>query len=522
MGLTSVDYIVIVVYLAGVAVAGILAAGRQKSTSDYFLGGHRIPWWAVLFSVVATETSTLTFISVPAVAYGGNMTFLQITLGYIAGRITVALIFLPRYYEGELSTAYQFLGKRFGDSMRNITSSTFMVTRLLADGVRLFATAIPLAVILRMGGGFAGLTDLQIYLLSIIAIAGVTMVYTFIGGIKAVVWMDVIQMTVYIGGALIAVGIILTHLPNGLRSALSLAGESGKLETIRFGFDMSFREFIATPYTFFTALIGGGIFSVASHGTDQLIVQRLLTTRDLRNSQKALIGSGFVILFQFALFLFIGILLYGFYDGQSVAQLGLTNTDEIFAKFIVEELPIGLSGLIVAALFAAAMSSLSSSLNSLASATTLDLYKPYFGKDDSPEKELKISRFITIIWGLILTGAAFLFAVIQLGAEGEQPAVVELGLSIASYTYGGLLGAFALGILFKRPERLDAVVGFFAGLVTLLFLVKGPVQNLLPGEGLAIAWPLYTVVGSLVVVLVGNASRIIREQMLKREENIEP
>ena len=509
MGFTAVDFVVIIIYLTAVAWLGVKIAGKQTSTSDYFLGGHDIPWWAVLFSVVATETSTLTFISIPAVAYGGNLTFLQITLGYIVGRILVSIYFLPKYYEGNLSTAYQFLGQRFGPSMRNATSSTFMITRLLADGVRLFATAIPLAIILRLGGAFTGWGDLEIYLLSITAISVITLIYTLIGGIKAVVWMDVMQMGVYIGGAVIAGFIMIKGLPNGLSGAISLVTEADKTQLFNFGFDMSFTEFIAQPYTFFTALIGGAIFSVASHGTDQLIVQRLLTTRDIKNSQKALVWSGVVVAFQFALFLGIGLLLYGFYSAQTPEALGLATMDEIFAKFIVEELPVGLSGLIVAALFAAAMSSLSSSLNSLASSTTLDLYKPYFGKGNTEEEDLKISRIITTIWAFILTGSAFFFAILQL-QEGERPAVVELGLGIASYTYGGLLGAFVLGRWFEKPDKTDALIGFFVGLISLLFMVKGPIQNLLPGEGLAIAWPLYTVVGSIVVVLVGNASRLIR------------
>jgi SSS family transporter len=504
-----IDYVVIVVYLIGVALIGIFIAGRQTSTSDYFLGSRDIPWWAVLFSVVATETSTLTFISVPAVAYGGNLTFLQITLGYIVGRFFVSIFFLPKYYEGNLSTAYQFLGDRFGPSMRNATSTTFMITRLLADGVRLFATAIPLAVILRLGGAFAGWSDINVYLLSISVISVVTALYTLIGGIKAVVWMDVMQMAVYVGGAVLAGGIIIADLPNGFSGAMNLAGSSGKLQLIDFGFDLPFSEFIAQPYTFFTALIGGAVFSVASHGTDQLIVQRLLTTRNLNDSKKALVWSGVVVALQFALFLFIGLLLYAFYDAHSAQALGLATDDEIFAKFIVEQLPVGLSGLIVASLFAAAMSSLSSSLNSLASSTTLDLYKPYFGTDNTQAEDLRISRIITIIWAFILTGSAFFFAYLQLQG-GERPAVVELGLGIASYTYGGLLGAFLLGRLFTGPDKRDAMIGFFAGLISLLFMVKGPVQNILPGDGLSIAWPLYTLVGSTVVVLVGYASYLLR------------
>ena len=511
MGFSVIDYVVIVVYLIGVAALGIYAAGRQSSTSDYFMGGDGLPWWAVMFSVVATETSTLTFISIPAVAYGGNLTFLQITFGYIVGRILVSQILLPAYFKGKLSTAYQFLEQRFGAGMRNAASSTFMVTRLLADGVRLFATAIPLAIILRLGGAFTGWGDIELYLLSIAAISLITLIYTLIGGIKAVVWMDVMQMAVYIGGAALAIGIMIADLPKGLTSAMTVASEAGKLQIFDLGFGQPFSEFIAQPYTFFTALIGGAIFSIASHGTDQLIVQRLLTTQQVDDSKKALVWSGIVVALQFALFLFIGLLLYAFYDAQSAQQLGLATTDEIFAKFIVEQLPVGLSGLIIASLFAAAMSSLSSSLNSLASSTTLDLYKPYFGKDNTEAEDLRISRIITMVWAIILTGSAFFFAFLQL-QEGERPAVVELGLGIASYTYGGLLGAFLLGRLFDNPDKTDAMIGFFVGLLSLLFMVEGPIQNILPGDPLSIAWPLYTVVGSAIVLTVGNISYLIRNR----------
>ncbi|WP_428235063.1 sodium:solute symporter [Gracilimonas sp.] len=503
MQFSVIDYIVIVVYLVGVAFLGLKSSGKQTSNKDYFLGGEGIPWWAVLFSIVATETSTLTFISIPAVAYGGNLTFLQITVGYVIGRIGVALFFLPKYYEGELFTAYTFLEKRFGAGMRNAASSTFMITRLLADGVRLFATAIPLAIILRLGGAFSGWGDLELYILSICVITAITLVYTFFGGIKAVVWMDFVQMIVYIGGALIAVGVLLGNLPAGFE----LPGE--KLQLVNLGFDMSFREFIAQPYTLITALVGGAVFSLASHGTDQLLVQRVLATRNLKSGQKAMIWSGIVAMLQFALFMGIGLLLYMFYEGVSATEMGLATTDEVFAKFIVEQLPVGVSGLIVAALFAAAMSSLSSSLNSLASSTTYDLYKPYFGKNNTEAEDLSMSRKITMGWGIILTASAVFFAILQLQG-GERPAIVELGLGIASYTYGGLLGAFLLGMFFTKPDKTDALIGFFCGLIALLFMVQGPIQNLLPGDGLAIAWPLYTLVGSLIVVITGSISAILR------------
>lgn len=506
MEFSLIDYAVIVVYLVGVAALGLKSSGKQTSNQDYFLGGDGIPWWAVLFSIVATETSTLTFISIPAVAYGGSLTFLQITVGYVIGRIGVAIFFLPKYYEGELFTAYTFLERRFGAGMRNAASSTFMITRLLADGVRLFATAIPLAIILRLGGAFAGWGDLELYMLAIVVITGITLFYTFFGGIKAVVWMDFVQMLVYIGGAGIAIWVLLGNMPAGFH----LPPE--KLKIIELGFDMSFKDFIAQPYTLITAVVGGAVFSLASHGTDHLLVQRVLATRDLKSGQKAMIWSGIVAMMQFALFLGVGLLLFLFYEGLPPEALGLATTDEIFAKFIVEELPVGISGLIVASLFAAAMSSLSSSLNSLASSTTYDLYKPYFGKNNTDAEDLSISRKITLGWGVILSISAIFFAVLQLQG-GERPAIVELGLGIASYTYGGLLGAFLLGMFFQKPNKTDAMIGFFTGLLALLFMVKGPIQNLLPGDGLAIAWPLYTLVGSLVVIIAGNFSWWLRGKL---------
>jgi solute:Na+ symporter, SSS family len=509
LGFTTLDYIVVVVYLIAVATFGIISAGRQRSSKDYFLGGRDMPWWAVLFSVVATETSTLTFISIPAVAYGDNLTFLQLTFGYIIGRGVVAVWFLPAYFRGELSTAHEYLSRRFGRGMRSAASYTFIVTRVLADGVRLFATAIPLAIILRLAGAFSEWTDIQIYALAITVIAVITLIYTFLGGIKAVIWMDVVQMTVYVSGALFAVVLMLANMPVGAAEAVSMLRGEEKLRLFNWGFGMDWRAFLSDPYVFWIAVFGGAVFSVASHGTDQLIVQRLLSTRTLRDSQKAMIWSGIAASAQFAFFLAIGLLLYVFYQGMSPVELGLQTTDEIFAKFIVEQIPPGVAGLIIAALFAAAMSTLSSSLNALASATTLDLLKPGFGAAWTQEEELRASRWTTVFWGVVLIGSALLFTWLQLTGD-ERPAIVELGLGIASYTYGGLLGVFLLGLVFSKPDMTDAMIGFFSGLTALLFMVEGPIQNLLPGEGLAVAWPLYTLVGGAIVILAANTSWLIR------------
>lgn len=509
MGFTLLDGIIIVVYLVAVAIFGIWSAGEQKSSTDYFLGGRNMPWWTILFSVIATETSTLTFISIPAVAYFGNLTFLQLTFGYIIGRIIVAIWFLPAYVNGEMTTAYQFLEERFGPGMRKTASSTFIVTRLLADGVRLFATAIPLAIIFRFAGVFDGWGDGSVYVLAISVIAIITLIYTFFGGIKAVIWMDVVQMFVYVGGALFALLLMLGKIPIGLPEIFAGLSEAGKFQLFNWGGGLTLQEFFADPYVFWVALIGGAIFSVASHGTDQLIVQRLLATGDLKSSQKALIWSGFVASAQFGFFLFIGLMLFVFYGGAGLADLNLRTGDEIFARFIVDHMPVGVAGLIIASLFAAAMSSLSSSLNALASSTTYDLLKPIFGQEWDQTKELWVSRLTTIGWGFILTGSAFLFTWLQL-AEGDRPAVVELGLGIASYTYGGLLGIFLLGRIFDKPDKTDAMIGFFTGLISLLFMVEGALQQFLPGDGLTIAWPLYTLVGAVIVIAVANGSYYLR------------
>ena len=397
MGFSGIDIVIVIVYLIASAGAGAWIGRNQQNTTDYFLGGRQIPWYAVTFSIVATETSVLTFISIPAVSYQGNMTFLQIAFGYMVGRILVAMIMIPAYYRGDMQTAYHYLGERFGQRIRQTASVTFMLTRILADGVRLFATAIPLALIIKGSGAFSGISDGQFYAVSILVIGLLTIVYTYIGGIRSVIWMDVVQMAVYMGGAILAGILILNNLPDGFSSVIAAAAPDDKLAWFYSGFDLAFSDFIKQPYTFFTALVAGAIFSLASHGTDQLIVQRVLTCKNMKESQRAISVSGVAVLLQFLIFLVLGIMLYAFYNGASVAELGLTRADGIFPKFIVEEMPNGVSGLIVAALFAAAMSTLSSSLSSLSSAAMLDIYVPLFGKGKSEAELLKTSRLSTII-----------------------------------------------------------------------------------------------------------------------------
>ena len=502
MGFSTPDIIIVVVYLCISVWIGAWIGRHQKNTTDYFLGGKQIPWPAVTFSIVATETSVLTFISIPAVSYQGNLTFIQITIGYLVGRLLVAGFMIPAYYRGTMTTAYHYLGNRFGQSMRSVASITFMATRLLADGVRLFATAIPLAIIIKGSGVMAGLSDSQFYAWSILFIGLLTIVYTYVGGIRSVIWMDVVQMAIYISGAVLAAAIILNRLPEGGASIWNAPDIFNKLKWFDSGGDLTFAQFIRQPYTFFTALFAGAIFSLASHGTDQLIVQRVLTCKDKRSSQLAMATSGVAVLAQFLLFLFLGILLFAYYDGLPFGELGLTRADGIFPKFIVEEMPSGISGLLVAALFAAAMSTLSSSLSSLSSAAVLDIYLPLFGKNKSENELLRISRLATLAWGLVLTGTALAFI-------GLQGTVVEVALGIASYTYGGLLGAFLLGMLSKKADQRDAIIGFFTALVMMAIVIRTT----------QIAWPLYTVVGSLTAVLAGLISNWILGRAAPTEVN---
>ncbi len=500
--LTTIDIVVLVVYLLAVAGFGIWSGGAA-STDDYFLGGRDLPWWAVCFSVVATETSTLTVVGVPAVAYGGTLTFLQITLGYLAGRIIVAVYFLPRYYAGKLETAYAFLGDRYGDNMQAAASVTFLVTRLLADGVRLFATAIPLKVIADTAGLEVGYFEI------ILVIGVVTALYTLVGGIKAVVWMDVVQMLLYVGGALAAIGFLLGDVPAGWWAT---AVEAGKTNLIDLGFEHSLGRWFTMPYTLGTSVIAGAIFSMASHGTDQLIVQRLLACRDEGDSQKAIVGSAVVVMLQFALFLGVGLLLWVHYDGATIEALGLQRSDEVFPKYIIEGMPAGLSGLILAGIVAAAMSSLSSSLNALASSSVNDLYERIMGHPLAEDRGVFVSRMLTLFWGVVFIGFASLFQ------DSNNP-VVELGLSIASFTYGGLLGAFLLGLWHHQTQQLDALVAFVVSIGAMVLIIFGVWHS--PSEGWmfilnpseaytqeadlrTIGWPWYTAIGTVINLALGS------------------
>ncbi len=477
--MVSADWAVAAAYLAAVVALGSWLGRRQAGASDYFLGKRDLPWWAVLISVVATETSALTVISVPGIGFRGDLTFLQLAIGYTIGRVSVAVFLLPGYFRGEISTAYEVLGQRWGAPARRAASAVFLLTRALATAVRLFAGAIPLAVIT----GWS-------YPAAILAVGAATVVYTYVGGLRAVVWVDVLQWSIYMVAGMVALGAAL-HLAPG---AFALAGAAGKLRV----FD--WRISLTAPYAFGTAVLGGAFLSAASHGTDHLIVQRLLATRSIGAARAALIGSGLVVACEFTLFLLVGVVVWAAVPGLAGAA-----GDEVFPSFVAHHLPPLVRGLVLAGILAAAMGSTASALNSLASATTHDYYAPLAGVSDET-RLLRAGRLFTLLWAAVLILGALLF-------RNRDTPVVVVALSIASLTYGALLGTFVLARC-PRVRQGDAILSLVAGSLLMAVVVfagplAGPLGRPAWLAALArLAWPWYVPLGTALTVGIGLVASV--------------
>jgi SSS family solute:Na+ symporter len=457
---------------------GVWATRQQETAGDYFLGARNLPAWAVLLSIVATETSALTVISVPGIGARGDLSFLQLAFGFLLGRIGVAVWLLPGYFRGDQETAYARLESRFGPRTRRLVSVVFLVTRFLGDGVRIFAGAIPLALV----------TGWSIPV-AIIAMGGATLIYTYFGGLKAVVWADVVQLAVYLAGGVAAL-LIAWELAGGVGSALQAATDAGKLRVLNPTIDFT------ETYTLLGGVLGGALLSAASHGTDHLIVQRLLATRSLRDGRTALVGSGMVVILQFLLFLLVGSAIWA--AGWAPERM---PADQIFPRFIIDHLPTGLAGLVVAGILAAAMSTISSSINALASSMTHDLYVGLTGRRD-PAHLLRVGRLFSAIWGISLVAGALFFYYYTTGTDTP---VVVLALSIASITYGPLLGTYLLAGRWPRAQGRD-VVGAVAVTVPVMLLVVFA-KRLAGYAGLEwltplgrLAWPWYVPLGTALAV----------------------
>jgi SSS family transporter len=469
MGFTGLDYAVLIVFLVGNVALGAYLGRGQKTTQEYFLAGRKVPMWAICLSIVATETSTLTFIGAPAIAYAGSLTFLQVAAGYIVGKTLVSIFLMPAYFRGQIQSAYQILQLRFGRAVRTFSSLLFLVTRGLADGVRLFATGLVLSEITRM-------SDLS----AMVTIGIITVIYTFYGGMIAVIWTDVIQLFIYIAGALVAFYVVLSNLPGGWTEVMTAAAPFDKFQFLDFSFSLS------QPYTFWAGLIGGCFLTFATHGSDQMMVQRYLASGDKRQSQRALILSGVIVFFQFVLFLLIGVMLFAFYKHYPPEQT-LTQVDRVFPMFIVRHMPPGVSGLVIAAVFAAAMSTMSSCLNSLSASSINDFYRSYFVRSASEEHYFRASRVATLTWGGVLVAISML--------ARNWGSVLQAGLTITSITMGSVLGIFLLGLWTRETRQGPGLAGMAAGVAVML---------LVHFSG-AFGWTWYTLIGTSVTFLTGVA-----------------
>ena len=428
-----IDLFIILIFLAGFSIYGIYQSRFNKSSEDYFLGGRNLPWPVAMLSIVATETSVLTFISVPGLAYRDDWFFLQLAIGYIIGRVIVSLFLLPQYFKSGVNSIYEIIGHKFGPEIQKVASGVFLITRVLADGVRFLATAVVVQVIT----GWS-LT------LAVLVIGAVTLIYTLSGGIKTVVWVDSIQFILYLFGGVASIFILLNYIDQSLFEAISALSGQGKLDIFNWKGDL-----LREPYLFISALLGGALLSFSSHGVDYMMVQRVLGTKDLDSAQKAMIGSGIFVFIQFCVFLLAGSLIFVLMGGVELER------DREFTSFIVNYLPIGLKGVLLAGVLSAAMSTLSSSINSLASSTVTD----WLGGNQSIQK----SQIISLIWGLILIGIALLF-------DESDSAIVIVGLQIASFTYGGLLGLFLLSKINRKFHPISLVAGLVASLLIVFYL----------------------------------------------------
>ncbi|MFZ1702362.1 MAG: sodium:solute symporter [Pyrinomonadaceae bacterium] len=492
----TLDLIIIFGYLIGITAFGIWYAGKQETTEDYFVGDRNVPWWAISMSIVATETSTITFISVPGIVFakGGNFQFLQLVFGYLLGRVVISLVFIPMYFKGELQTVYQLLGDRFGGKVKVLASGLFVIMRNIADGIRLLLTAIVLAAVYT---AFQPDADPAWIIVGSILILGIVMiVFTFYGGMEAVIWIEVVQLVIYIGGAVAAAVVLINNIDGGISGAIEIGRQYDKFSLFDFNLDF------AKTYTFWGGVLGGCFLTMSTHGTDQFLVQRYLCTDKPRAAITALMTSGAVVLGQFIGFLFIGVLLFAFYapynmDGYAAATgaFPFTGGDKVFPDFITQKMPTGLSGLVVAAIFAAA---LSSSLNSIAATAVNDIYKP-FAKNVTDKQLMRVAGILTVVVGIVQIVIAVLL-------KDAGSSALGMALAVASLINGPILGVFLVGAFVKRAREKHALIGMIVSIGVMTYVLLAA-NRFVPGP--VIAWPWYALIGSSITFLVALASTFV-------------
>ena len=462
-----IDLAIITLFLVGNTLFGLWHGKSNKTSNDYFIGAHKLPWIVAMLSIVASETSVLTFVSVPGLAYRGDWSFLQLAMGYIIGRILVSAVLLPMYFRHGVSSIYEIIGIRFGGGMQKVAALVFLVTRTLGDAIRFLAAGVVVQVV--TGWSLP---------LSIMIIGLVTLIYTLSGGIKAVVWLESFQFGLYLLGGILSILFLLRSLDMPLSAIAASLASAGKLKIIN-----TDPHLFTNPLSFFSALIGGILLSLSSHGVDYMMVQRVLGCKDLSSAKKAMIGSGFFVFFQFSVFLLVGSLISLFMHGAAMEK------DREFAFFIVHHLPAGLKGLLIAGVLSAAMSTHSSAINALASSTVNDIL--------GGQASLTFSRIISLIWAALLIIIALLF-------NTDNKAIVMVGLEIASFTYGGLLGLFLLSKSKHNFHPASLGTGLLASM-GIVFILKF----------FGLAWTWYILVSVLVNMTVTLITDIFLKMLMR-------
>lgn len=506
------DWTIIVVYLLGIIALGVWFGKDQRNTRDYFLGSKNIPWWGIGLSIVAAETSALTIISVPAMAFGGNITFIQIIVGYVIARIILAAVMVPHYLKGEIYSPYQLLESSFGPSARRLAAGLFLLSETLAAGVRVYVASIP--VKLMLGDQVLGLGTGDPILGSILLFILLSLLYTYIGGVKAVIWTDAVQFALFMAGGIFTLFYIPTLVEGGAAALFSQAAEAGKLHWFNAEFSLSL------PFNIWMGVIGGTFVVLSSHGAEQLIVQRVLACKTVADGRKALILSAVLIFPLFLVFLLVGAMLWAYYQQAPMALLipeikpgsGIKANDYIYPIFMMTAVPHVLKGFLIVAILSAAMSSVSSALTSLASVSTMDFVKPLTRRERSQEFFLKFSKISTVVW------AGLLILVAYLSREVEY--VLNAAFSLRGLTSGALLGTLLLVLFWRKGKALPVVAGALASLAVMIFISRFEWTQVTAGgevERVKLAWPWFTLTGTMVTLGVAWVTRAL----MRREEHYE-
>ncbi len=509
------DWLVIVLYLGGIVGLGVWFGKDQRNTRDYFLGSRNIPWWGIGLSIVAAETSALTIIGVPSIAYGGNIMFIQMIIGYVIARLILAVVMVPHYMKGEIYSPYQLLEQHLGPAPRKLAGGFFLFLETLAAGVRVYVACIPIRLMLgEQVCSFGGAVDP--ILGAIVIFVGLSLLYTYIGGVKAVIWTDAVQFGLFLAGGLFALFFIPSLVEGGWSAAMAKAAAAGKLEW----FDGHFA--FAAPFNIWMGVIGGTVMVMSSHGAEQLIVQRVLACGSVSDGRKALCLSAVVIFPLFLIFLLVGAMLWVFYQTHPFkiplpeSRPGIAANDFIFPIFMVTEVPHVLKGFLIVAILSAAMSSISSAMTALASVSTMDFVKQLVRARDE-EFFLRFSKWSTVFWAAVLVFVAWL--------SREVLFVLNAAFSLRGLTSGALLGGLMLALFWRRVGPRAAMAGMIASFVVMNFIYWPPkIPALTPWWtatfGGEVFWPWFAVIGTAVTLSVAWAMKTVWPEAPR--ENITP